>query len=211
MNWLAHLYLSEPTAAFRLGNLLPDLASANALTSLPMEFQAGILRHRRIDAFTDRHLIFRRSIIRLGPPFRRFGGILIDIFYDHILAREWPAFAAMPLTEFAAEIYASFETQWMHIPAEARRRLETMQENDWICSYREIEGITEALTRIGARLRRPTDLAASIPILVRDYESFRADFVEFFPQLVAHVAPTPVEKEDAPPQPHGTTLAKQSL
>ncbi|MEI9895635.1 MAG: hypothetical protein WDN28_17535 [Chthoniobacter sp.] len=63
MNWLAHLYLSEPNAAFRLGNLLPDLASATALAGLPGEFQAGIQRHRRIDAFTDRHPVFRRSSI----------------------------------------------------------------------------------------------------------------------------------------------------
>jgi len=189
MNWLAHLYLSEPTPEFRLGNLLPDLVSTAALATLPVEFQAGIQRHRRIDAFTDRHPIFRRSVQRLGAPFRRFGGVLIDIFYDHVLAREWDSFASRPLPEFAAEIYASFDTQWMRIPSEARPRLEAMCRADWLCSYRETATITEALTRIGGHLRRPTDLAAAVPILVREYEAFRTDFTEFFPQLIAHVAP----------------------
>jgi acyl carrier protein phosphodiesterase len=190
MNWLAHLYLSEPTPAFRLGNLLPDLASAAELVHLPPEYQAGIRCHRRIDAFTDAHPIFRRSIARLGPPFRRFGGVLVDIFYDHVLAREWPSFATTPLPEFAAEVYASFDAQWSQVPVDARDRLQAMREADWICSYRDVAGITEALTRIGARLRRPTDLAASIPILEREYQGFRADFEEFFPQLIAHVGPT---------------------
>lgn len=189
MNWLAHLYLSEPTPAFRLGNLLPDLAPIVALTHLPAEFQAGIQCHRRIDAYTDAHPIFRRSIARLGPPFRRFGGVLVDVFYDHILAREWASFATTPLPEFAAEIYASFDAHWAHVPESARGRLQAMCEADWICSYRDIAGITEALTRIGGRLRRPTDLAASVPIFSREYEAFRRDFAEFFPQLIAHVGP----------------------
>jgi len=80
MNWLSHLYLSEPNPAFRIGNLLPDLAPMSALSDLPSEFLRGIKQHRRIDAFTDSHAIFRRSISRVGPEFRRYGGILVDIF-----------------------------------------------------------------------------------------------------------------------------------
>ncbi|MDR3401844.1 MAG: ACP phosphodiesterase [Chthoniobacter sp.] len=209
MNWLAHLYLSEPTAAFRLGNLLPDLVSATALAGLPGEFQAGILCHRQIDAFTDRHPVFRRSVQRLGPPFRRFGGVLVDIFYDHILARDWESFAAVPLPEFAAEVYASFDTQWVHVPAEARPRLEAMCRTDWLCAYRDVATISEALTRIGGRLRRPTDLAAAVPILVREYELFRADFAEFFPQLIAHVTQAPAAANPPPSQPRDNVAAKQ--
>ncbi|MEP6667921.1 MAG: ACP phosphodiesterase [Chthoniobacter sp.] len=210
MNWLAHLYLSEPSPAFRLGNLLPDLVSATALTGLPPEFQAGIQRHRRIDAFTDRHPVFRRSVHRLGAPFRRFGGVLVDIFYDHILARDWESFAPMPLPAFAAEVYASFDTQWIHVPAEARPRLEAMCRADWLCGYREVATITEALTRIGARLRRPTDLAASIPILEREYEALRTDFAEFFPELITHVIPAATtEGGGADAQPGGGGPAKQ--
>jgi acyl carrier protein phosphodiesterase len=190
MNSLAHLNLSDPTPAFRLGNLLPDLVPASVLAGLPPEFQAGIQRHRRIDAFTDEHPVFRRSIRRINPPFQRYGGVLVDIFYDHVLAREWSSYAATPLPEFAAEIYASFETHWAQIPANVRLRLEAMREADLLCSYREIAGITQALARIGARLRRPIDLAASVPVLEQEYEAFRADFAEFFPQLIAHVAPT---------------------
>jgi acyl carrier protein phosphodiesterase len=93
----------------------------------------------------------------------------------------------VPLPQFAAEVYASFEMQWVHIPVEARRRLESMQQTDWLCAYRETVGIAEALTRIGGRLRRPVDLAASVPLLASEYEAFRADFAEFFPQLIAHV------------------------
>src|SRR3569833_1990969 len=110
MNWLAHLFLSEPNAEFRIGNLLPDLARPSVLAGLSADFVRGIQQHRRIDAFTDSHPIVRRSIARVGPEFRRFGGIFVDIFYDHFLSREWPNFSDMPLTEFTRDIYLGFET-----------------------------------------------------------------------------------------------------
>lgn len=191
MNWLAHLYLSEPTPAFRLGNLLPDLLPAAVLATLPPAYQPGIQCHRQIDAFTDTHAIFRRSIRRIEPPFLRYGGVLVDIFYDHVLAREWESFAAVPLRDFAAEVYASIDTHLSYIPAQARQRLEGMRQHDLLCSYRDIRCIAESLTRIGSRFRRPIDLAGSIPILEREYAAFRDDFAEFFPQLMAHVGQPP--------------------
>ena len=83
MNWLAHLFLSEPSAAFRIGNLLPDLARPSELSGLSTEFIRGMEQHRLIDAFTDSHPVVRRSIARVGPEFRRFGGIFVDIYFDH--------------------------------------------------------------------------------------------------------------------------------
>ncbi len=189
MNWLAHLYLSEPTAAFRLGNLLPDLVSATSLATFPAEFQPGIERHRDIDRFTDTHPIFRQSIRRLPPEFRRYGGVLIDMFYDHILAREWGLMATQPLPEFAAEVYASIRPHLTGLPPDARYRLTSMCVNDRLCSYREVAGIAEALARIGEHFRRPVRLAPAAEYLERAYDQFRADFREFFPQLMVQVLP----------------------
>ncbi len=147
MNWLAHLFLSEPTPAFRIGSLLPDILPSRELQHLGREFQRGIERHRQIDAFTDSHAIVRRSILLLGPGFRRFGGILVDMFYDHFLASDWSRY-----------------------------------------SYREIDGIRQALERMGARLRRPVALGASVAELESHYDALHADFTEFFADLRDHVA-----------------------
>lgn len=189
MNWLAHLLLSEPTPAFRLGAILPDLVSTAALADLPADFQRGIRRHRVIDAYTDSHAVFRRSVQRLAPPFRRFGGILIDVFYDHFLARDWPSFSDMPLPQFAADVYASFESCRANIPPEAYRGLQQMQAADLLCSYRELSGIAAALGRISSRLRRPFDLAPSVQILERDYDLLHTDFTQFFPELFSYILP----------------------
>lgn len=187
MNWLAHLLLSEPNPAFRLGNLLPDLGQSRLLVNLPAEIQRGVRQHRQIDAYTDSHPVFRRSVRRLEPPFRRYGGILVDVFYDHFLARDWPAYSATPLPSFAAEVYGSFDLHWNDIPAEIRPRLEQLRIEDLLCSYREVSGIAEALRRISKRLRRPFDLSAAVAILELHDEAFSADFQEFFPDLQARV------------------------
>ena len=186
MNWLAHLYLSEPTPAFRIGNLLPDLAPASTLTDLPPAFQRGVKHHHQIDAFTDTHPVFARSKSRIAPPLRRFAGILIDVFYDHILAREWATYSATPLEEFVSEFYASFEHVRADIPSEAYQRLEDIRRHDFLCSYQHLEGVSNALRRISTRLRKPVPLADSVVAFQESYNLFLEDFRIFFPELVVN-------------------------
>jgi acyl carrier protein phosphodiesterase len=188
MNWLAHLLLSEPTPAFRVGNLLPDILPSRDLKSLGREFQRGIQRHRQIDAFTDSHRIVRRSILLLGPAYRRFGGILTDIFYDHFLACDWDRYSEATLDEFSAAIYSSFESLREDLPPAASDRLQQIKAANLLCSYRDIDGIRGALERIGCRLRKPVALGESVAKLELHYEALHADFTEFFAELRDYVA-----------------------
>ena len=187
MNWLAHLYLSEPTAAFRLGNLLPDLAPPSVLRELPEAFQAGIARHRQIDAFTDTHRLFRQSVRRLPLPHRRYGGVLVDIFYDHFLAADWSLFSDLPLQDFAQEVYAAFDEHRDRFPEKVRTRFEWIERVDLLCSYREIDGVAAALSGVSGRLRRHLDLTEAVAVLESRYDQLQADFHRFFPDLQAHV------------------------
>ena len=188
MNWLAHLFLSEPSASFRIGNLLPDVLRPGELAALPSKFHPGIERHRLIDAFTDSHEIVKRSIARVGPTHRRFGGILVDIFYDHFLSTDWEQYSNVPLRTFTADTYASFEKFPTELPAEAFSRLQQIANDNWLCSYGSMEELRVVLDRLGRRLRKPTSLAGSVRILEANYREFRDDFAQFFPELVAHVA-----------------------
>ncbi len=188
MNWLAHLYLSEPNAQFRVGNLLPDLASGAQLAFLPEPFQQGIRCHRRIDLFTDSHPRVQSCVRRFPPPYRRFGGILTDVYFDYFLARDWAAYSILPLSVFISEIYRDIETCSTAIPAEANRPLQRMRKENWLGCYHRISGVADILGRIGRRFRRPFDLAASLPIFQEHEPAFLKDFQIFFPELMAHVA-----------------------
>ena len=188
MNWLAHLYLSEPTPAARIGNLLPDFAPVASLTGLPPEFQRGIRLHHCIDAYTDCHAITRKSVNRFRPPLRRYGGILTDLFYDHFLARHWSDFSPQPLKDFTRDVYQSFDEVSAQIPPVARERFEQIRAADRLNSYGTIPGIADAVIRIGYRFKRPVDLRDSVYAFEDDYDLFAADFRAFFPDLQARVA-----------------------
>lgn len=186
MNWLAHLYLSEPDAAFRVGNVLPDLVPQSTLQALPPEFARGVACHRRIDAFTDSHPIFRQSIARLGPTHRRFGGVVMDMFYDHFLAANWERFSDEPLLQFTQSVYADLETCFPEVPGHAADVLRRMSADDWLGSYREVASIRLALNGIGRRLRKPRSLGDAVEELERHYEPLQKDFYNFFPLLREH-------------------------
>jgi acyl carrier protein phosphodiesterase len=193
MNWLAHLYLSEPNAEFRVGNLLPDLTSAARLAHLPEPYQKGIRCHRQIDAFTDSHPRMQSCVRRFPPPYRRFGGILTDVYFDYLLARDWAEYSVVRLPDFISEIYRDIETCSSVIPAEANLPLQRMREEDWLGRYHHTAGVADILGRIGRRLRRPFDLAGSLPIFQQHQSSFLEDFQAFFPELKAHLQVQPAE------------------
>lgn len=187
MNWLAHLHLSKPDAGFRLGNLLPDFLGPRELKLLPALFQEGIACHRAIDSFTDAHPVVRRSIRRLGPAHQRFGGIIIDLLYDHFLAARWEEFSPVPLAEFARECYAQMEAHRALLPAEVNIPLDCMRAENWLCTYRDVSGFTDILRRVGNRFRRPVNLTLAMEQIETHRDSLEADFALYFPELQQHV------------------------
>lgn len=187
LNWLAHIYLSDPDPAARVGNLLPDLVPVASLTSLSADILRGVVQHRQIDAFTDTHPIVRQSVARFAPPYRRFGGILADLFYDHFLAKNWHEYAAQPLVTFVESFYTTIPAFRDRIPSLAYERLEQIRTADWLCSYGSVAGIAKAAERIGARFSRPVDLGGAMRVLETDYANFESDFRAFLPEVQAHL------------------------
>lgn len=187
MNWLAHLYLSEPSIEFRLGGLLPDLLPMPRWQGLAEQVLRGVDCHRLIDAYTDAHPVVKRSIARIDPPLRRYGGILVDVFYDHVLIRHWAEYACLPLAAFEDEVYHAIDRGYGIIPPDALQRLAGMRQHRWLRGYGSSEGIELTLRRIGQRLRRPQPLELGVACLQRNLAGFTEDFAEFFPQLVHRV------------------------
>jgi len=192
MNWLAHLYLSEPDSEFRLGNLLADQVRGPDRAQMSPTFLRGVACHQVIDAFAESHPVVKRSRQRIGPEQRRFSGILVDVFYDHFLARNWSQFADMPLEQFTHTAYAELQPYASKLPEEARITLERIIEHDWLTSYREIAGIEDVLERLSGRLterlQRPMALHSAVKDLRGYYGDWEADFMEFMPELKNKIA-----------------------
>lgn len=187
MNWLAHLYLSEPGVERRLGNVLADVLRGPDCSQLSLNIQRGICCHRAIDAFTDSHARVCRSRQRIRPPFRRFAGILVDIFYDHLLARHWEQYAETELTHFTHEAYAAFLAYRGKLPERVWELLRRMAAEDWLASIRDAADVDAVLRRVEKRLRRPFPLADAAGELQAREAELEEDFLSFFPELCRYV------------------------
>jgi len=188
MNWLAHLFLSKPTVEDRLGNLLADLVKGTDRQKLSSRFNSGIQSHLAIDRFTDRHLIVKQSKARITSDYKRYSGVLVDIFYDHILARNWQKYSPVSLSEFTEEIYISFQNNLNELPLATSQRIEQMINRKLLDSYYDISGIERTLTRIKQRLsNKHSDLfivSDALKQLEDNYIYFEADFNIFFPEII---------------------------
>jgi len=192
VNWLAHVFLSEPSVEFRLGNLLADLVRGEERVGMSVDFLRGTQCHKAIDAFTDAHPVVRRSRSRIGSEHRRFSGVLVDVFYDYFLATAWERYSSLPLAAFTAGFYADVQATPLQLPPSARATLDRITKRDLLGQYQRVEGVEHSLRRLStylsSRWRKPFALERSVSDLVRHEREFADDFAEFFPQLQAHVA-----------------------
>jgi len=147
----------------------------------------GILVHRRVDSFTDAHPVFRLSKSRVRPEFRRYAGILVDLFYDHFLARDWSRYSTVPLEDFAATVYGLMEERQHVFPASMQRSMSYMVANKLLQSYEELKGVERALQGIEGRLKRPSRLREAISDLQDNHAALADDFSTFFPDLIRFV------------------------
>lgn len=192
MNWLAHVFLSEPEVDFRLGNLLADLVRGEERTGMSAGFLRGTRCHKAIDSFTDAHELVRRSRTRLGPEHRRFSGVLIDVFYDYFLATRWGDYSGVSLEVFAADFYLAARNRRMRLPRDAQATLDRIIEHDLLGQYLHVEGVERSLRRLSmylsSRWGRDFALDSSVAVLREQESDLAADFAAFFPQLQQHVA-----------------------
>lgn len=185
MNYLAHLYLAGDDPDERFGSLLGDFVKGRPEQAYDGAVLLGILLHRRVDSFTDAHPVFARSRARVEPGLRRFAGVLVDLFFDHFLARDWASLHPTPLECYARDIYRMVTRREAEMPASMVPAMRYMVAYDSLHAYRDRRHVARALGGIGRRLKRPVPLEQGVRDLERREADFQADFRDFFPQLQA--------------------------
>lgn len=189
MNFLAHLHLAYLTGTSPVGNLLGDFVKGPVPDALPSSIATGIRLHRSIDGFTDAHPEHRAAVRAFEAPWRRYGGILVDVLYDHLLSRHWARFEVLPMRTFLDNHYqALFDYdagRAGHAPA-LPPVLIRMAEQDWLSSYAEVADVQRALDGIGRRLRQPVPLGDGVESLDQArWMALEAGFLRFYPELMA--------------------------
>jgi acyl carrier protein phosphodiesterase len=187
MNYLAHLYLAGPEPEALLGALMGDFVKGPLGERFPPGITRALALHRRIDVFTDAHPVTAESRARVTPARRRFAGIMVDLFFDHFLARDWEQHSAEPLEAFTARVYALLDQHDAVLPERLRLIAPRMAQFDWLGSYTRIESVHAALDGISRRLKRENRLEGAGVELEANYAALETDFRAFFPDAVRFV------------------------
>lgn len=164
MNYLGHLYLSGEDPDLQVGGLLGDFVKGPLRGDYPPRIEVGIERHRRIDAACDDLPAIRALRAQFPDPWRRYGGIVIDVVFDHLLARDWDDLHTQPLADFCENFYRALTARRALLPERARAFCDRAPGARWLESYREAAQIPRVLAHIGQRLRRPVALEQVWPL-----------------------------------------------
>ena len=178
MNYLAHLYLAGTNSDLVIGNFIADHIKGNGIDRFSDDIRRGIRMHRAIDEYTDTHPIVRRSIERLRPNYRKYSGVIVDMFYDHFLADSWDQYSAESLISFTTRKYDLLFRNFDILPARAQRLLPHMASHNWLMSYARIEGLQQALTGMSHRTTFNSKMELAVNDLKKCYDCYRAEFQE---------------------------------
>ncbi|CAM5615041.1 MAG: acyl carrier protein phosphodiesterase [Pseudomonadaceae bacterium] len=184
MNYLAHLHLGGAQPAELLGSLYGDFVKGPLQGRWPAQIEAGIRLHRQIDAFTDSHPLVLQAKARFPAARRRYAGILLDLFFDHSLAANWPDYSSEPLEQFTLRVYRVLQNE-PQLPGKLALIAPRMAAQDWLGSYREFAVLEQVLAGMSRRLSRPEGLAGGLEELQQLYAPLQDDFRAFYPQLCA--------------------------
>ncbi|MBG6111644.1 acyl carrier protein phosphodiesterase [Flavobacterium sp. CG_9.10] len=184
MNFLAHIYLSGDNDLIKIGNFMADGIRGKHFESFPLDVQKGIVLHRSIDTFTDAHPIFRKSTKRLHENYHHYAGVIVDVFYDHFLAKNWVNYSDENLDTYVANFYQSLLDNTAILTERTLGMMPYMIKYNWLESYQTIDGIDKILTQMDSRTKNESKMRFASAELKEYYADFEKEFTEFFKELI---------------------------
>lgn len=184
MNFLAHIYLSFDQPEITVGNFIADHIRANKYQHLPERIQQGILLHRAIDTFTDTHPIPKKSSKKLHKNYGHYSRVIVDIYYDHYLAKNWHNYSNEPLLDYVENFYSLLEDYFTILPKATQRMIPYMIADNWLYNYANLAGIANVLNGMNRRTNNRSKMNFAILDLEEHYAVFEQEFTTFFDELI---------------------------
>jgi acyl carrier protein phosphodiesterase len=184
MNYLAHLFLSGNDKFLKLGNFMADEIKGKSYLEYPKEIQNGIILHRAIDDFTDKHPLVSKGSSRFFEAVGHYNSVVIDMVFDHILAKNWNTYCKVDLSDYASKFYLFLESNEHLLPKKIRRVVPYMVEHNWLVSYAEIEGLRSILKQMNHKTKHHTQLEKGVDIYLKHQAEFDLEFKAFFEDIM---------------------------
>lgn len=191
------MFLTYGNKKLTVGNYVADFIRNRDLVTFPKKIKEGILLHRHIDHFTDTHPEVLKSTRILRTRHQKYAPVVIDIFYDYILSKNWGKFCDVPLRQFSDEIYEVLLDYSHLFPVHLQDITERMIADDFLLQYGKKSGMEKTFNRIGKRAKFTSNFATAFDDLEENYESINNGFLLFFPDLIEEVYRFKPSKKDA--------------
>ena len=186
MNFLAHIYLSGNDTELQIGNFIADGIRGKDYLNFPERVSQGIMLHRNIDTFTDQHPIFKQTKKYFQPEYGLYSGIIVDMVYDHFLAKNWNDFHDQKLELFVDKFYNTLDFNYNILPQKTQLLLPIMKSENWLVSYKELEGLRNILSKMDNRMKNKSNMQNAIKDLTLNYKNIEQEFNLFFVHLIAY-------------------------
>jgi acyl carrier protein phosphodiesterase len=183
MNFLAHIYLSGNNDLLKIGNFMADSIRGNNYLNYPTTIQKGILLHRYIDSFTDANPIYRKSKHRLHSKYGHYSGVIMDIVYDHFLAKNWSVYSDEKLEDYAADFYQLLQDNYDILTEKTKGMIPYMIENNWLVSYSTLAGLEMILFQMDYKTQHRANMQEAVVEVQEYYAEFEEEFTLFFEEL----------------------------
>lgn len=188
MNYLAHLYLSYHDVGLLAGNFIADSVKGNPAGRYPEKIVEGIIMHRLIDDFTDKHAATKEAVEIFRPRVGRYAPVLLDIVYDHLLADNWTDIADIAMPDFTESVHIKLGLNYTLYPERMQQFYNNMVKYNFLPDYGTLEGVEQTLIRLQMRAKTDVDFVAAIATMENEKGRLRDLFLYFFDQMQAELA-----------------------
>ncbi len=184
MNFLAHLYLSQGINQLMIGNFIADYVKGKKYESYSPEIQKGIILHRKIDAYTDSHPIVKQSTARFKPCYNRYASVVIDVIYDHYLAKKWDQYSDITLDNYVDKVHAYLLKNYFTLPNRVKGFLPFLIKSRRLENYQHLWGIEKSLSIMANYSSLPDKTTCGIKVLTEQYDELQSEFESYFNELI---------------------------
>jgi acyl carrier protein phosphodiesterase len=186
MNFLAHIYLSGNNDMLKIGNFMADSIRGHHYLDYPDDIRKGILLHRYIDTFTDAHSVYRKSKHRLHEKYGHYSGVIMDIVYDHYLAKNWSKYSDEKLEDYAASFYKLLQDNYGLLTEKIQKMMPSMIARNWLVSYASLDGLEMILFQMDYRTKHRVHMHEAVVEVKQFYTEFDEEFTIYFEELRQH-------------------------
>ncbi len=185
MNYIAHIHIAQHTQTSLAGAFLGDFVKGRDLSCFTDELRLGILLHRKVDSFTDQHEALSEIKGLFPKHLRRYSGIALDIYFDHLLMIKWPQLARCDFEDLFDSFYQELHQTTYDTNQRFTRVKHTLVKERWLSNYQYEAVCLDAMRSIESRFRHSATFAEeAYALMMRNRTLLEACFDVFYPELM---------------------------